>query len=584
MSGPENGILESRLGSSAEWWESAVSFFDSAKRAVVWVLLFGVGYGLTARMSRGVLFQNSHIGIVWVPNALLVSALILTPRKSWWLVVAVSALAHFTAMRDSTPMWLMAWQIPANTLFAIISTELLRRAIGFPLRFERSREVLVYAGLALALPMLLALIAPAFVLSLSGADVQFTPAIAFVRIALANVSPLLIVTPAVLLCAELIRRRPNVFSRRTIDALIVIGSVLVVGVVALNANAELVRSPWLLILTFPPLIWAAVQLGPTGAAISLLCVAALSIWGASRELGQFVAAAHTDVVLSLQIYWIVICPPVMLLAATIREREAAEASLQDQRHQLAHVMRTATAGELSGELAHELRQPMQCILASAQAGLRILARDPADVAQIREILNEIVQQDRQASNVVARWRTLITGGTASLEPVALASVVNDTIALTRHAAMRANVHVQSRIPPDLPRVRGDHVQLLQVLVNLVVNGCESMTDLPAADRTLTLRVERAGSDRIDVAVADSGVGLPVQAADLMFQPFFTTKQTGLGLGLSISRSIAVAHGGRLWAENNDDRGATFHLELPTDLARGERHVGHGEGYATSRAD
>jgi two-component system sensor kinase FixL len=213
--------------------------------------------------------------------------------------------------------------------------------------------------------------------------------------------------------------------------------------------------------------------------------------------------------------------------------------------------------------------------------LKLLARDPADIAQIREILDEIVQQDRQASNVVARWRTLITGGAGSLEPLALASVVNDTIALTRHAAMRANVHVQSRVPADLPRVRGDHVQLLQVLVNLVINGCESMTDLPAADRTLTLRVEQAGPDLIDVAVADSGVGLPVQAADLVFQPFFTTKQTGLGLGLSISRSIAAAHGGRLWAENNDDRGATFHLELPTDLARGDRRLPQAEFQAAA---
>jgi signal transduction histidine kinase len=535
-------------------------------------MLFGVGYGLTARMSRGVLFQNSHIGIVWVPNALLVSALILTPRKSWWLVVAVSALAHLIAMQTSTPLWLMAWQIPANTLFAVTAAEVLRRVIGFPLRFESSREVLLYAGLALVFPMLLALIAPAFVLAVAGLGKQFSPPIAFVRIALANVTPLLIVTPAVLLCSAFIRRRPNAFSRRGIEAAVVIGSVIVAGLVALNADAELVRFPWLLILTFPPLIWAAVRLGPTGAATSLVCVAALSVWGASRELGPFVAAAHIDVVLSLQIYWIVICPPVMLLAAAIREREAAESSLHDQRNHLAHVTRIATAGELSGELAHELRQPMQCILASAQAGLKILARDPTDISQMREILDEIVQQDRLASKVVARWRIMMTGGAVSLEPLALPSVVNDAIALTRHTAMRAKVHVQSRIPPDLPRVRGDHVQLLQVLVNLVVNGCESMTNLPVADRVLTLRVERADAHQVNVAVIDSGVGLPVQAADLVFQPFFTTKQTGLGLGLSISRSIAVAHGGRLWAENNDGRGATFHLELPTEVARSERPV------------
>ena len=159
---------------------------------------------------------------------------------------------------------------------------------------------------------------------------------------------------------------------------------------------------------------------------------------------------------------------------------------------------------------------------------------------------------------------------SKLEPLALESVVVDALALTRHAAARARVDVQAQVPSALPRVRGDHAQLLQVLVNLVVNACESMIDVPDADRVLRLRVGRAGPDRLDLSVADSGVGLPAQAQDQVFEPFFTTKDTGLGLGLSISRSIAVAHGGRLWArDNDDDRGATFHLELPTDAGQGE---------------
>jgi C4-dicarboxylate-specific signal transduction histidine kinase len=122
-------------------------------------------------------------------------------------------------------------------------------------------------------------------------------------------------------------------------------------------------------------------------------------------------------------------------------------------------------------------------------------------------------------------------------------------------------------------VQGDRIQLLQVLVNLVVNGCESMTDLSSADRVLKLRIAEAGPDRLDVSVADSGVGLPVAEEHQVFEPFFTTKATGLGLGLSISRSIASAHGGRLWAENNEARrGATFHLELPTESHSFQNHI------------
>jgi signal transduction histidine kinase len=229
------------------------------------------------------------------------------------------------------------------------------------------------------------------------------------------------------------------------------------------------------------------------------------MWGATRQLGPFVVPADADVVLSLQIYWIMICLPVMLLAAAIREREVVEAALDDQRNQLARVTRIATAGELSGALAHELRQPMTAILANAQAGLLLLAREPADLPQIREILEDIASQDRQAGEVIARIRALLGGATSRREPVALESVVQDALSLTSQTAADANVRVQADVAAGLPPVRGDQVQLLQLLVNLVVNGCESMTDTAVTNRVLKLRVGRVGSDRLQVSVADSGV-------------------------------------------------------------------------------
>jgi len=435
-------------------------------------------------------------------------------------------------------------------------------------RLERGREVLAYAGISLAFPNLLALASPAFVLSSIGVERYFSPGIAFLRLAVANVTPLLVVTPAIVLCARIRPGALNVVSRRRqIEAAVVIGSVVIASVVAFTAGPELAQFPWLLLLTFPPLIWAAVRLGPTGASASLFCIAALSICGATWRRGPFVLIP--DGALSLQIYWIVIAPPVMLLAATIRERETAEASLHDQRSRLAQVMRVATAGEFSAELAHELRQPMQSILANAQAGLKLLENGATEASWLREILEDIVQQDKQASKVVARLRAAVQPSPSKLEPIALEPVVRDALALTRHTAEHACVDVQTRIPPTLPPVRGDRVQLLQVLVNLVVNGCESMTSMSSnADRVLELRVGQAEPDRLEVSVADSGVGLPPGKHNQVFEPFFTTKDAGLGLGLSISRSIAMAHGGRLWAENNvSRRGATFHLELPIELTK-----------------
>ena len=459
-----------------------------------WLVLFGAAYVLTANASWAITVQNSYVGLIWAPNALLVSALLLAPRKSWWSVIAVAGVAHMLSMGGSTTWWRMAWQIPANVLFAMAAAEAIRRFIGGPLRLERGRDVFIYTGLAVALPMLLALISPAFVLAAVGREHYFSPGIAFLRIALANVAPLLLVTPAVVLWARLGPGRMEcglaaAAHRSSRDY----------RICPRHGCLRLPREPrsspasrgsccW----PFPPLIWAAVRLGPTGASTSLLCVAALSIWGAAGDLGPFVAAAHIDVVMSLLIYWIVIGPPVMLLAAVIRERELAEASLHEQRSQLAQVMRIATAGELSMEMAHELRQPMQAILANAWAGLRLLTTERPDLAQLREILEDIVQQDQQASRVVARLRSVVKEGEPKLEPLALESVVVDALALTRHAAGAPASTFRRKSQSALPRVRGDHAQLLQVLVNLVVNACESMIDAPDADRILRLRVGRAG--------------------------------------------------------------------------------------------
>src|SRR5215475_5976770 len=543
---------------------SAGFSLHASVRSAAWLALFGTGFFLTARLSQGFIFGRTPLGVVWAPNALLLSALILAPRKAWRLVLAVAAVSHVIAMAGWTPAWRMAWQIAVNALCVVAATVALGRFVGFPLRFESRREVFIYTSVALLMPALLALIAPGFVLSATGIERIFTPPVAFARVALANISPLLLVVPVVVLCGRLDPQLRRSMSKRLArEAVITVGLALVVSIVVLVSGFGLSGYPWALLLTFPPLVLVAVRLGPTASSILLLLVAVLSVAGAGQRLGPFVSTTHADVVLSLQIYWIVICPPVLLLAAATREQQIVEATLTDQRGQLARAMRFATAGELSGALAHELRQPMTAILANAHAGLRLLANEATGVADIREILEDIAEQDQRVANIISRTRSLLKGDTVKLESVTLESVVRDALMLTRSTAALAGIDVQARIPASVTQVRGDHVQLLQVIVNLIVNACESMANVPSPDRILRIRVEHAGQDRVEVLVGDSGVGLPGNEAERVFETFFTTKDDGLGLGLSIGRSIASVHGGRLWAENNADHGgATFHLELP----------------------
>jgi C4-dicarboxylate-specific signal transduction histidine kinase len=254
----------------------------------------------------------------------------------------------------------------------------------------------------------------------------------------------------------------------------------------------------------------------------------------------------------------------MLLAGVMREQKRIEDDLQAQRNQLAHVTRVATVGALSGAMAHELRQPLMAILANAQAALRLVTREPVDTAELREILQDIAKQDQQAADVIARLRSFLKEGQARFSPVELDSVIRDALSLSRSTAMFAGIDVQTQIDPQLPRVRGDSVQLLQVVLNLVVNACESMHERPSADRRLRLRATSNGNGHVELLVADRGIGLPDGSEHRVFEPFFTTKEKGLGLGLAIGQSIATAHGGRLWGQNNPDGGATFHLELPVE--------------------
>jgi PAS domain S-box-containing protein len=248
----------------------------------------------------------------------------------------------------------------------------------------------------------------------------------------------------------------------------------------------------------------------------------------------------------------------------ITQRKQAESELQRNRQELAHVTRISTMGELAASLAHELNQPLTAILSNAQAAQRFMAADPADLEEVREILKDIVQDDSRASEVIQRMRALVKKEKISFVPLDLADVIREVELLVHGDAALHGIRVLLDLIPDLPRVRGDKVQLQQVVLNLLLNSFDAMKDCMVNEREVHVQAELEGEGLLRVAVRDRGIGLGNGKLDKVFQPFYTTKRDGLGMGLSISRSIIEAHSGHLWVENNPDRGATFYFTVPVE--------------------
>ena len=249
----------------------------------------------------------------------------------------------------------------------------------------------------------------------------------------------------------------------------------------------------------------------------------------------------------------------------ISERKQAELEAARQRNELAHLSRVTTLSELSGSLAHELSLPLAAILSNAQAAQRFLARGDANLAEVREILNDIVSEDKRAGEVIRRLRLLLKKGEVQQHSLGINEVVQDVLKLMRSDLVNQRVTVDIELAQNLPTVMGDPVQLQQVLLNLVVNACDAMTDCDTPERRLLVRTGMEnGSSAVRVSVTDRGGSIPKEKMEQVFEPFFTTKAKGMGLGLSVCRTIISAHRGKLWATNNPDCGATFHFSLPID--------------------
>jgi PAS domain S-box-containing protein len=252
----------------------------------------------------------------------------------------------------------------------------------------------------------------------------------------------------------------------------------------------------------------------------------------------------------------------------ITERKQAETEVNRAREQLLHVERSARMGELTASLAHELNQPLAAILSNAQAALRFLQSDKVNLDELREILHDIIQDDQRAGNVIRSLRSMMKREERERNPIILNTVLNEVTHILHTESIFRNVHIDTEFDESLPPVLGDKVQLQQVALNLVVNAADAMSQNPPEHRRIILGT-RVNKDRIRVTIRDFGPGIDQGSLDRIFQPFFTTKGTGLGMGLAVSQTIVEAHGGHIWAENHPDGGATFFIELPISGTSGK---------------
>ena len=252
----------------------------------------------------------------------------------------------------------------------------------------------------------------------------------------------------------------------------------------------------------------------------------------------------------------------VITRANVTARRQARMEIDEQRRELSYLARVSVLGQLSGAFAHELNQPLTAILSNAETARHVIRHATPDLEYLSELLQDIIADDQRAAAMIQRLRALLKRGDRRLQRIVTRELIDEVLELARTELITRRVELVTDINPTLPPLWGDKVQLQQVLLNLILNACEAMGNAADSGRRLVLTAEFDAPSGVHVAIRDNGVGIAPELIDRLFEPFVTSKPDGLGLGLSISRTIVAAHGGRLWGQNNLGGGATMHCVLP----------------------
>ena len=537
-------------------------------RALVTPLAVALGYYLANRLGFAFTLEPYPISVLWPANALLLSALLLLPSRRWWLVLAVALPAHLLAqLQRDVPLALVLGWFASNSSEALIGAGLVRLLIPWPQRlrldsFHSAGVVLLLA--CVAAPFLSSFLDAALVRLIGWGEVGYLQLVQ-VRF-FSNVLASVVIVPLVLALAALEPRRlREAPPERHAEAAAVLGGVILTSLAVFAVlHFDPAHAPALYYAPLPFLLWSAVRLGPAGTAVAIAAMTLITIRGAVHGEGPFAGGAPEQVARTLQIFLIAVSVPLLLLSVVLEERARSSRELRAQREQLTHLSRVAMLSDMSGGLAHELNQPLTAILSNAQAAQHLLANRNVDEEELGEILRDIIAADQRAGDVIRRLRALFRRGETAFERLDPHALVREVMTLAHGDLVTRGIETAFELEAGLPAIEGDRVQLQQVMLNLVMNAADAMASRP--ERLLKVQT-RADAHGVQVSFLDSGPGFSADIAEKLFEPFYTTKPQGLGLGLSISRSIVASHGGQLWGRSSGRAGAAFHILLP---AAGQR--------------
>jgi signal transduction histidine kinase len=533
-----------------------------------WVRLGGgpaataLAYLLSAILGEALAFPSAPVSALWAPNAILFAALLLAPVKRWWIYLAAILPGHVLAQVSDAPLSQIFVQYIVNSAEAMISAAALLRLETQPRRLGQLSAMtnLVLIG-GIAAPLITSVAMALAFVPLGLTDDFWLTVVA--RTSTNTFATITLVPLIIHFAMRSERGWPHPNRRKLLEASFIGVCLAIVCVyVFVWPGVYDERAPALLYAPLPLLIWATVRYEIAGVCASVLLVGAFATWGVVHDVGPFVVHAPVRNALTTVLFLNVICIPLLMLAAVLQERKAAFAEAARRDQQVAHLSRVATVGEISGAVAHEIRQPLASMLANAEAASALLGSGELDVENVRPILADIIADNRRAAQVIKRMQSMLRYSQTERRPEQLNELVMETLALSRADLQRRQVIAVQSLGNELPRVPADRVQIQQVILNLIVNACDAMESVAPNQRRLWISTSMHPTLGVELSVRDSGPGIEESMLERVFDSFVSTKPSGLGLGLSISQKIVVAHGGRLWAERCPPGGAIFRLTLP----------------------
>ncbi len=561
-----------------------------APRWATLAVLCAACYYAAARIQLSLALPGDAFALLNPTPAVLLVALLGTPRERWWVLLIAAAAAHLAAHAGAPSGPGVAAQAAWSVAFALAAASLIRARVRAPHPFGTTRDLGVYLlAAAVLLPAAAAAVAPATLTSLAQGKFALAPPAwrAWATVFFAGVTNLIVLAPAMVLWMLNGTRWLRTAARtRYAEAVTLAAAAAAVCMIGFSSNGP---SP-VLYASLVPLLWAAVRFGSAGVAsvhfvMALLATATLLADPAATLL----PVRLVDDVMHAQLALIALALPMLILAVAMDERSAASAALnaatealadrdaqlgvalearraadralEEAVTRLSHGNRLAVAGQLTASIAHELNQPLSAISMNADTAMLLLESPAPQLDLLEEIVTDTRDNALRASAVVGRLRELLQHRKLERQPLDLNEVVRSALQLLRGEAVRRGIRLEAALD-TIPAVRGDRIQLQQVLLNLILNGMESMLDTPDGRRSILVSTRTADAATVEASVADTGSGLAPEVLARLYDPFYTTKPDGMGLGLPLVRLIVAAHGGRVRAENNALRGATFTVELP----------------------